>query len=460
MIPLDQPLDLGWPDAAAFLADIQGNILKSHGRDYAHHVFVRFGPDVKAVRAWLSTFAASHVTSAAAQNAQSAMWKAGGGPGQLFASVLLSAAGYAATGVPAGSVPSEPGRTYFQRGMKNQAAAERPFNDPPKERWEPAFQGDVHALVILAHDNPQVLEQHTTAVVNSLAKVAAATWVERGCRLTFPFPRGKLTIEHFGFEDGISNPVLILQDAEAERAARGYDKWDGAAPLSLVLAAEPGPAGRYGSFFVFRKLEQKVRGFRSALADLTRVLGPGADVERAGAMAVGRFRDGTPIVPTTAPTPRAELNNFTYADDDPSGKVCPFHAHIRKTNPRGDSPLGLPGERPLRIARRGITYGERPDLAGGSQLPAPERGVGLLFMSYQATLEQFAIQQEGSDSNDFARPGVGVDAVIGQSATPAAQEWPAGSGKKFTMANFVTLLGGEYFFAPSMPFLRELGTKP
>src|SRR5262249_20727275 len=104
--------------------------------------------------------------------------------------------------------------------------------------------------------------------------------------------------------------------------------------------------GRYGSFFVFRKLEQNVRGFRSALADLTRVLGPGSDVERAGAMAVGRFRDGTPIVPTTAPTPGAELNNFTYAADDSSGKVCPFHAHIRKTNPRGDSPLGLPGEAP------------------------------------------------------------------------------------------------------------------
>jgi hypothetical protein len=51
-----------------------------------------------------------------------------------------------------------------------------------------------------------------------------------------------------------------------------------------------------------------------------------------------------------------------------------------------------------------------------------------------------------------------VDAVMGRNATPAAQEWPAGSGKKLTMANFVTLLGGEYFFAPSVPFLRELTT--
>jgi len=28
------------------------------------------------------------------------------------------------------------------------------------------------------------------------------------------------------------------------------------------------------------------------------------------------------------------------------------------------------------------------------------------------------------------------------------------------MANFVTLLGGEYFFAPSMTFLRGLDTGP
>jgi Dyp-type peroxidase family len=276
--------------------------------------------------------------------------------------------------------------------------------------------------------------------------------------LEFAFPSGTATIEHFGFEDGISDPVFFLQDAEAERAARGFDKWDPAAPLSLVLAAESGHPDRFGSFFVFRKLEQNVRGFKATLADLANQLGPKeGGVERAGAMAVGRFRDGTPVVPTIAPTLGAKLNNFNFSGDDPSGSVCPFHAHIRKTNPRGDSPIGMAGERDFRIARRGITYGDRPDLAPGSALPPPDRGVGLLFMSYQARLDGFAIQQEGSDSNDFARDGVGVDAVIGQNTAPVPQEWPNGSGRRFTMANFVTLLGGEYFFAPSMPFLKGLG---
>ncbi len=47
---------------------------------------------------------------------------------------------------------------------------------------------------------------------------------------------------------------------------------------------------------------------------------------------------------------------------------------------------------------------------------------------------------------------VGVDALIGRNQAPLAQSWPAG-GPKFTMANMVQMLGGEYFFAPSMSFL-------
>jgi hypothetical protein len=41
MISLDAPLDLNLADAAPFLKNLQGNILKSHGRDHAAHVFIR-----------------------------------------------------------------------------------------------------------------------------------------------------------------------------------------------------------------------------------------------------------------------------------------------------------------------------------------------------------------------------------------------------------------------------------
>ena len=217
------------------------------------------------------------------------------------------------------------------------------------------------------------------------------------------------------------------------------------------------PGGDYGSFMVFRKLEQNVAAFHRAFDDLSALAG--LSVGEVGAMAVGRFEDGTPAVPTVTVDPGADPNDIHY-DQDPAGSRSPFHAHVRKTNPRGDVPrvIGAPADFELarRVVRRGITYGERPDLVDDGVTERPATGVGLLFMCFQGNLDQFAIQQEGSDSNDFVRAGVGVDAVIGQNAAPVAQTWPSDGTVTFTMANFVRMLGGEYFFAPSMAFLRGL----
>ena len=193
--------------------------------------------------------------------------------------------------------------------------------------------------------------------------------------------------------------------------------------------------------------EQNVKAFWDALGTLSKQ--SGMAVEDLGAMAVGRFRDGTPAVPTTTIDPTADANDFHYSQD-PDGAKCPFHAHIRKTNPRGDIP-NTALERARRVVRRGITYGDRPDLS-----VRPETGVGLLFMCFQSNLDQFVIQQEGSDGNDFFPGNVGVDAVIGQNSAAIPQTWPSTGTVKFTMANLVKMKGGEYFFAPSMAFLKSL----
>jgi hypothetical protein len=69
------------------------------------------------------------------------------------------------------------------------------------------------------------------------------------------------------------------------------------------------------------------------------------------------------------------------------------------------------------------------------------------------------IQQEGSDGNDFVKQGVGPDATLGHNDTRLAQQWPLNgnpAAAPFLMSNFVTMLGGEYFFAPSVAFLSEL----
>ena len=74
-----------------------------------------------------------------------------------------------------------------------------------------------------------------------------------------------------------------------------------------------------------------------------------------------------------------------FPDDQVSQDRCPFAAHIRKTNPRGDLPLDAVQAR--RIIRSGIAYG--PEVSGKEALngktdDANDRG--LLFVSYQSNL--------------------------------------------------------------------------
>ena len=285
--------------------------------------------------------------------------------------------------------------------------------------------------------------------------------VETGKKLKAKFAEKQHDIEHFGFTDGISQPLLVQQDIDIAKAKLGDANWSPEAPLQLTFVKEPNQDERYGSFLVFRKLEQNVKQFWSSLEELSKQLG--IDTEVAAAMATGRKKDGAPLVEATAVADGDIQNDFDFSSDV-DGLKCPFHAHIRKVNPRGDIPRQLGGtiefERALRIVRRGVTYGNRPDLED-ENVESPEAGVGLLFMCFQSNLEQFVIQQEGSDSNDFVQEfKTGPDPIIGRNENILPQSWPSGSDKQFAMANFVKMLGGEYFFAPSMGFLQSIGSHP
>ncbi|QKG55221.1 Dyp-type peroxidase [Hymenobacter sp. BRD128] len=236
----------------------------------------------------------------------------------------------------------------------------------------------------------------------------------------------------------------------------------------------------FGSFLVYRKLRQKVRAFKDAEGEdkdakpdtLANVLGlTGDDRARAGAMLVGRFENGTPLaVLGTNVDPHTGkpvfTNNFDYQHDTQALK-CPFHAHIRKVNPRGETEPGP--ELRHRITRRGVPYG--PQLPDG----APEDGVsrGLLFMCYQRNIgQQFEFMQQAWANNaNFihgADPAngitsVGLDPIIGQ-GTRGPLTFPvvydqAGT-KQADFAQFVDLEGGEYFYAPSLSGLRSLAEAP
>ncbi len=57
------------------LEDLQGNILKSHGRDHSVHLFLRFVAGSDDARGWIREFAKKHVTSAKQQYDEAKRYK-------------------------------------------------------------------------------------------------------------------------------------------------------------------------------------------------------------------------------------------------------------------------------------------------------------------------------------------------------------------------------------------------
>ena len=79
-------------------------------------------------------------------------------------------------------------------------------------------------------------------------------------------------IEHFGYVDGRSQPLFLKDEVDKEPR----EHWDPAFPLSNVLVADPlaaDPDRHFGSYFVFRKLEQNVRAFKEIEQELADDLG-------------------------------------------------------------------------------------------------------------------------------------------------------------------------------------------
>ncbi|MGH9937296.1 MAG: Dyp-type peroxidase, partial [Blastocatellia bacterium] len=297
------------------------------------------------------------------------------------------------------------------------------------------------------------LRQATEATVASLSGVAQILATEQGNVIRDAKER---PVEQFGYVDGRSNPRILKDELDREQK----EVWDPSIPLGQVIANDAfnSAPDTFGSFMVFRKLEQNVRGFNLGVRELAERLG--VDVALAGAMVVGRFKDGTPL--TLAPQAGLEdVNDFNYRDDRDAAK-CPFHAHIRKANQRGDTPLtSEESERSRRIVRRGVTYGERAaDLSD-----EPASGVGLLFMCYQADIShQFEfLQRVWFDNPRFPEilNETGDCPLIGQDGD-APQRWRAVWGdedaerSRINFGDWIRLKGGEYFFAPSVGFLQNI----
>lgn len=475
------------PSYTAIADDLQGNILTSHGRNFTGQLLVKFNPAKRAdVRAHLRKLAVTErITSAKQQRADADLFnkqkKAGKQPTQVFfRGVYLTAKGYEALGFNSDQLEAKKFDPQFLAGMQ---ASQADLHDPTVAEWEGGYQNEGDALFLFAHGvestlRAKVLEFAAFLRDQKLAKVLA---VEYGKGFTNEVGDH---LEHFGYVDGVSQPVFFTQDGPKDRT-----NWNPMAPLSLVLVPDPmgTPGKSFGSYYVFRKLEQNVRGFKEMEKELAGALGlMGDDAERAGAMVVGRFENGMPV--TMSATDKkvslkdneiGKINDFNYGQlvaghDDLKGGRCPFQGHIRKTNPRGTGGAEpAKDERTHLMARRGITYGDRliepKDEPDFDEMPTED--VGLLFASFQSSISnQFEFTQKNwANLPDFpfSNPDVtGVDPVIGQSAPGESVShcfpklWndssPENMGQFDGFAGFVTMKGGDYFFAPSLTFFRSL----
>jgi Dyp-type peroxidase family len=494
------------PAYGSLFEDLQGNILTAHGQTSAEYYFLKFGlsndisPELRRAGARFllgmlarneverSTVRALHANDglrggmapATTEGVLASNWppargdiwatlesvrvgselegqarRAGRGERAPTSSltILLTRRGYEALG------ERPPADEAFQQGM----AARRAMLDPDAREQGPnaAAYDSVDALVIAPCD---VAGPRTAALETLLGQYARIVAHESGRLLR---SSEGYTFESFGFRDGISQPIFYA-DTRAKHAA--VEAWDGFAPLRLALVADPNGRSKYacGSYVAFQKLRQDIAGLYDQADRLSRQTGRSA--EEVLEQIVGRKRNGDPLVSFKG------LNDFDFKSD-PRGIRCPFHAHIRKVNPR-DGIREIYGPREHRIVRRGMSYGptiDRDQMTGRPRDPKAcrDQDIGLLFLCAQAHLaNQFEyLQSQWSGNPNFPwGKWPGADPIAGQRLSAHSKSernsieleyrTPEGTsyfkGRDAAWDPVISFQGGAYFFAPSISFLIGL----
>jgi len=274
--------------------------------------------------------------------------------------------------------------------------------------------------------------------------------------------------EHFGFADGISDPVFDGQylfgeerlEARGNGAVDGEDNWRPLATGEFLLGypdeaqenagpITPIPFFRNGTYMAYRKLHQNVRAWNDFIdktaRDLQKVfkIADFADArELLVAKMIGRWSDGVPlsVAPTLpqwkilreeiktkrsgTPQERAEarkaLIDFRYFED-PKGLQCPLASHTRRVNtrdsldPRGDQRQepALRGGSVLnnrrRILRRGLPYGK----SGPDSRDEEEHGIVMLVLCADLFRQFEFVQQQWVNYGLDARSGGDTCPIVG-----------------------------------------------
>jgi Dyp-type peroxidase family len=387
----------------------------------------------------------------------------------------------------------------FALGMAH-PSRQRLLQDPAALQWDDVQADAVLYVYAEAANHPRFKQEaklcadHGITVLQSIDLGVQAfdsesfrkIWGGRGkARLS---QDDEMTIEPFGFVDGISQPKVRgfpgssgAQDpvhrVEPGEFILGYEDNRTFYPPTPQLPAErhkglaglilPSPPnnlpqlwpafgksaatkdkfrdfGRNGSYLVVRQLAQDVKGFHKAVEEQANALAaadfpisnrsPKVMQEWVAAKMLGRWRNGSSLVenptrPRFDRTADAEADNaFLFHDKDPQGLRCPFGAHVRRTFPRDslnpDDALELSVSNRHRLLRRG-----RPFLDKKKQL------AGTFFMCFNADLErQFEfVQQTWMTSPVFHGLSNEIDPIASHGEVSAQYGDDEGAGRCYSI---------------------------
>jgi Dyp-type peroxidase family len=386
-----------------------------------------------------------------------------------------------------GSFPSE-----FIQGMatphRSRMLGDEAASAPGNWRWggDEATAVDL-VLMLFALDAATLGELRRDLAVDTIAgleKVTELHTTDLGDR------------EHFGFADGLSQPTILgfgrpapsrdlIQPGEF---ILGYANEYGLIPPSPVVSStadsrriltqasdgsSAGDLGRNGTYLVFRQLRQDVAGFWNFAGQHAVASGQGSP-EKLAAKIVGRWPSGAPLLmaPDSDHPNFATANDFAYYTDDADGLRCPVGAHVRRANPR-DSLDPAPGtDRSValvkrhRLLRRGREYG--PPMSSDPSGPRPpltddgqERGLQFICLCSNLVRQFEFVQGTWIASPKFAGlyddadPLVAARSPIGASFNIPARPFRY---RLTALPRFVTVVGGAYFFLPSIRAVRYLAS--
>jgi Dyp-type peroxidase family len=421
------------------LQDIQGNILRGYKFPHVAHVFGRI--DEGNLPAWRSFLRAIKPELTRADD-----WGA-----EKPATTLNVGFSYAAIAKLQPGIARELSGPFsaFAEGMPKRSADLGDDESFARQRWE-----DRHVwLVVHARQAsllaPRVSELKRQAVgLDLIDERPGAALVDKDYHWR----------EHFGFRDDISYPVVEgspVRDDELPGRGKledgawvpirtgefllGYRDESDANPWADAKASTQALL-RNGTFGVVRELRQDVPTFRRYLREQA---GPQASMEYLAACMLGRKLDGEPLaLGDRRPSSEVELSSFTY-EGDPQGARCPLGAHVRRANPRTNGRH--------RLIRRGMSYG--PAFVDG-ELGEVERG--LWFVAFNASIEdQFEFIQRVWLNTPVGTLSDARDPIAGRGAERAMviegdRSVPRAPRLLLDIPDFVTCLGGQYYFYPGL----------